>query len=261
MLQKKNSPPSVKRNIRLITGLLGFLAVIFVIWLLFSSHSITIEQYAIQDIIDEKLPEVGHIEGKKLLVNYVADIHEVTLDLRESNEAMIHASSSGNINDRPFSLIFSVTGEPVYREGAFYFRPTRNVDVQHFSLNSRGEGAETDLVSTAIGMVSKLSGKTEKGIENMAVDIIRDKLAASTLPRLLAKIPLFNLESLGTKGTIAKLTLDQVVVGDGSLTITFSMLQLTLKVILIIAAIVAVVGLAIACPDCFMIFAVFSSWN
>ena len=67
----------------------------------------------------------------------------------------------------------------------------------------------------------------------LAVDIIKSNMELYAF-RMLARIPLYNLEHLGVNGMVVKLMLKDVRVGEGEVVIDFSLLQLMLKGIFIL---------------------------
>lgn len=252
-------PMQKTTKVRTFVPLIGLALLIGLVFILFRTHTVTIAQSTIQAVIDEKLPSVGQYSGSRgfsaARIQYDITVDSADLELSTETGALLRVTASGTIQDRPIEARLAVNCvNIVYRSGAFYCVPGREPAVEHFSISSRGEGAENDLVSTAIGALANLANRTEEDIESMAQGIVSNVITSSAVPRILADVPVFKLEDLGTSGTIARLTLQDFSIGDQSVTITFSLLQLAIWAFMLIGLVIIVIGMALYAPNAFLAF-------
>jgi hypothetical protein len=246
-------------KVRTFVPLIGLFLLAALAFVLFRTHTVTVGQSTIQAVIDEKLVTIGHFTGSRgisaLQVRYDITVDSADLSLSEETGAVLSVTASGTLQDRPVDTRLAVNCvDIVYRAGAFYCVPGTEPVVERFTISSRGVEAENDMISTAIGALANLANREEDEIETMAQELISNIITSSAVPRILADVPVFELEDLGTSGTIARLTLQDFSVGDQSVTITFSLLQLAIWAFVFIGLVIIVIGMALYAPNAFLAF-------
>ncbi len=221
----------------LVTLILGAL-----VWFVVADHDIRITQAELQSTIDTAIPNLKPLQGKKLLLSYELAFDAATIELLPSNYAQVQVVLSGQVAERPLRTTVSLVGMPEYRNGKLYFEPQGDLVVNEFSLSSRGADAPDDMVSSLISGVARLSNRSEESIEASAESVVQLGIE-EVVPRVLARVPIYDLDKLGTKGTIASGALRGIQVEDKALVLDVSVREALVAFNLIAA--LALLGLLV----------------
>lgn len=143
-----------------------------------------------------------------------------------------------------FSLEATGVGVPRYdrRDAAFYFAPSK-LAVEKLVLSGESAteraGKFVDRYVTDQKLKERIAASIP-GVERW----VKDNLESHALA-IFAQIPLYKAKN-DLKGIVIKATLSDVAVHDGALVLSFSLLQLTITVLLACVTLLASVGFAFA---------------
>ena len=210
--------------------LVALAALVLGVFGLSGTRTIRVDEAMLQKHIDAQLPKTH-----KGVTIEKAVVHLVDHDLH------VTTTATGKAFGQQFSLDAFGIGSPEYRPDtqAFYVHPTK-LDVTRLDLS--GE--------SAVDKTSKLLQRylTDPRIKERAMGTlpgvklwIEDNIVPRALERL-SQMPLYKPKN-DLKGVIIKATLSGITVDKGAVVLVFSLLQLTISVVIALFALVASLGL------------------
>ncbi len=211
----------------------GIVAAVGLLFALFAEHRVSITASEIQSRIDAALPKT--VKGVTVTEVKVA-LGDKALAIR----AVVHGEHLG----QSYDLTAKFVGNPRYKpqEGAFYFRPEQVV-IEQFAFRGKSP-AET---------VEKLAERyiTNPGLRNLATDVApkiegwmmvaAEKAVATTFEHA----PVYRLKD-DVKSTLIRASLAGVVVTEQNVVVTFSLMALTMFVLMWGLALLAALGMVVA---------------
>jgi hypothetical protein len=211
------------------------------------------EEYA-QGKISERLPIQKDLKVPLLKMGITVD--RVDVDFQDGDILGVVAHATVNTRFGDADVEVRTTGTPVYKDMAFHYHPT-SFEFSEFKLSGKAKASMGTAGQIASNASKRLDGYLKKKglLEGtdisvaMSADEITDKIRKAAKPGLekvitkyLNRYPIKKLD--GIKGTIVSLAIDKIQIEDGTLTIDFSLLKLTVRVLIFaLLFLVAIIGL------------------
>lgn len=206
----------------LIAGSLAFLAV--AVLLIFGNYTYVMTEAELQQKIDAKLP-IRNAAGNM-------EVTEATVSLGENDLTVLLVMNGERLRQK-FDLVAQSTGKPYYSAGEFFFKAER-VEIKEFSLRA---GTLTEKIRRAGERY--LDGPRARQFMKSAAQKVEDwakERAERAAVYALERIPVYRITGKTKWGPIIRATLEQVEVKGSELHIRLSVWQLTLNVLLAVAA-------------------------
>lgn len=227
-------------------GAIIFVLVVLLAWFDMSGRgNVRFSESQAQSQIDQHLPLDKDLSV--FLIPFGISVRDVIVHFEEGNQ--VHVMAVGEIRTARGNAEVEVdsVGYPQYRDGAFFFA-LQNFEITKFEVDEQGRENLATAGRVLKGVLERHLGGVLKDarakvdarklagrIEAKAADAIEQALA-----KHLARHPIYKFD--GAKGKILKLAIDKVEVQSSELVISFSLIRLTLTVVLIVLG--ALVGLA-----------------
>jgi hypothetical protein len=191
-------------------------------WLAYNGglYRIEITEQEAQERIDAALKQRAADEAKKINIDAVS--------VRFADDRInIHATVAARFKGQIISAAIEGTGEPIYREGAFYFHPTAPISFTNVGIEKADGGAKS---------INRLKEKIERfaaehGLDNVAEAVTAEfgrwasAAAQETLAKAFSLKPIYVLKE-NTKGLVVKAVLEKVEVVGDRLEISLSLIRL-----------------------------------
>lgn len=235
-----------KRKKLWIGAITAFIVLVFIgCEIALRTHSVRLSNDLIQNKINANLPrEVAH--------NVVVDAVQVKF---VNDKVLVTIGMHGLKLGKNFSMTAQAFGIPEYREaeGKFYFM-TSEVDIKSFTFGNTNSTRET--TSTKI---TKLAERyiTNKGVQDAIKDSVpqidlavakaekwMEEYAEKAAISIINRVPVYSLKD-NLKETIVRASLNSVRVEGNDIVVTFSLIKLTMSVVVVFVLALAMIGFMI----------------
>ncbi|MEM9344622.1 MAG: hypothetical protein AAGA87_16395 [Pseudomonadota bacterium] len=224
----------------ILVGLAAFCSCAWLVALVTPDVPIRITQERVAAAIDDKLP-------------FEIDTRALTLDVENASVKFLETGKVGvtaQFEGRAFGLSGKGAADTEsglrYEGGRFYLA---DLSVEDLSLvaDDDSQGVIDDARTTAGALFHRLRGEAEEADPEApeSMDRLRDRavermkpIVAETMDRWVQAIPVYDLDSAGLKGQLAKLALKDIRISEGQAVVLFSPAEAIAKIISVVVAVV-----------------------